>query len=100
MNNEPNTPKSVNALDKTSFLVSDEPVMNTALDLLKIIQNTGEIIIKGKGNNCPNAVSVANIITENMLKDNSKIKKIIVDSYTTDDGYMISTIEITITKIN
>ena len=100
MIDEPNTPKSVNALDKTSFLVSDEPVMNTALDLLKIIQNTGEIIIKGKGNNCPNTVSVANIITENMLKGKSKTEKITVDSDIIDNGYMISTIEIVIKKIN
>ena len=94
------TQESTNKLDETLFLVNNEPVMKTALEVLTILTNTDVIRIKGKGETCPTAVAVANIITENMLKDNSKINKIIVDSYTTDDGYMISTIEITITKIN
>ena len=37
---------------------------------------------------------------ENILKGKSKTGKIIVDSDITDDGYMISTIEIIIKKIN
>ena len=43
---------------------------------------------------------MANIITENMLKGKSKTEKIIVDSDIMDDGYMISTIEISIKKNN
>ena len=43
----------------------------------------------------PNAVSIANIITENFLKNNSKIEKINLDSeISNNDGRMISNIEI------
>ena len=100
MISEPNTRKAINTFNGTPFLVNDEPVMKTALDLLKIIEDDGKITIKGEGDRCANTVSVANIITENILKENSKIERITVDSYTTNDGYMISTIEIVITKIN
>ena len=94
------TQESTNKFNETSFLVNNESVMKTALELLSMLENTNEIRIKGKGETCPNTVAVANIITENMLKGKSKTGKITVDSDITDDGYMISTIEITITKIN
>ena len=94
------TQESTNKLDETLFLVNNEPVMKTALEVLTILTNTDVIRIKGKGETCPTAVAVANIITENMLKGKSKTGKIIVDSDITDDGYMISTIEIMIKKIN
>lgn len=94
------TQKSTNKLNETLFLVNNEPVMKTALEVLSILGNAGEIRIKGKGETCPNTVAVANIITENMLKGKSKTGKIIVDSDITDGGYMTSTIEIIIKKIN
>jgi len=90
--------KSINDFDETEFLVNNEPIMKIALEILTILANTNEIRIKGKGETCPNAVAVANIITENMLKDKSKIVKIIVDSEITDNGYMISIIDITLKK--
>ena len=94
------TQESTNKFNKTPFLVNNEPVMITALEVLSILGNTGEIRIKGKGETCPNTVAVANIITENILKGKSKTEKIIVDSDITDSGYMTSTIEIIIKKIN
>ena len=94
------TQESTNKFNETPFLVNNEPVMETALEVLSILGNTDEIRIKGKGETCPNTVAVANIITENILKGKSKTGKIIVDSDITDDGYMISTIEIIIKKIN
>ncbi len=94
------TQELTNKSNETPFLVNNEPVMITALEVLSILGNTDEINIKGKGETCPNTVAVANIITENMLKGKSKTGKIIVDSDITDDGYMISTIEIIIKKIN
>ena len=94
------TQESANKFNETPFLVNNEPVMKTALDVLSMLENTDEIRIKGKGETCPNTVAVANIITENILKGKSKTGKIIVDSDITDDGYMISTIEIIIKKIN
>ena len=94
------TQESTSKFTEMLFLVNDESVMKTALEVLSILENTGEIRIKGKGKTCPNAVAVANIITETMLNGKSKTRKIIVDSDTTNDGYMISTIEIIIKKIN
>ena len=94
------TQESTKHSNETPFLVNNEPVMITALEVLSILGNTDEISIKGKGETCPNTVAVANIITENILKGKSKTEKIIVDSDITDDGYMISTIEIIIKKIN
>tara|TARA_B100001750_G_C15103321_1_gene396520 strand:- start:143 stop:445 length:303 start_codon:yes stop_codon:yes gene_type:complete len=94
------TQESINKSNETPFLVNSEPVMKTALEVLTILTNIDEIRIKGKGETCPNAVAVANIITENLLKDKSKIGKIIVDSDIMDDGYMTSVIDIIIKKIN
>ena len=82
------------------FLVSDEPVMNIAIDVLQILGKIDKLTIKGSGESCPPTVAVANIITQNMLKDKTRIDKIIVDSEVLDDGRLISIIEVTITKIN
>ena len=94
------TQEPANKFNETLFLVNNEPVMKTALEVLSMLGNTDEIRIKGKGETCPAAVAVANIITENMLKGKSKTGKITVDSDIVDNGYMISTIEIVIKKIN
>ena len=44
--------------------------------------------------------TICNIITENILKGNSKIQNITVDSEILDDGQMISTIELVLIKTN
>ena len=82
------------------FLISNDPVMETAMDVLKILNQINKITIKGIGESCPATVSVANIITQNILKDRTKTEKISVDGEVLDDGRLISTIEIVITKIN
>ena len=95
------TQEPAKKFNETPFLVNNEPVMKTALDVLSMLKNTAdEIRIKGKGETCPNTVAVANIITENLLMGKSKTGKIIVDSDITDDGYMVSTIEIIIKRTN
>ena len=82
------------------FLITNEPVMILAMDVLQVLNKIGKITIKGKGESCPSTVSVANIITQNILNGISKSEKISVDSEISDDGRLISTIEITITKIS
>ena len=52
------------------------------------------------GESCPATVSVANIITQNMLNGKAKTDKISLDSEIVDDGRLISTIEIIISKID
>ena len=92
--------KSENNAIQDEFLVLDEPVMKSALEILTKIGITGKITIKGKGELCYNAVSICNIITENMLKGNSKTENITVGSEILDDGRMISTIELILRKTN
>ena len=82
------------------FLISNDPVMKTAMDVLEILNQINRITIKGKGESCPATVSVANIITQNILKDRTRTEKISVDGEILDDGRLISIIEIVITKIN
>ena len=89
-------------IDYTSekFLITDEPVMKLAIDVLDILNKIDKISIKGKGETCPATVSVANIITQNLLNGITKTEKIHVDSEISDDGRLISTIEIIIAKIS
>ena len=82
------------------FLITNEPVMILAMDVLQVLNKIGKITIKGKGESCPATVSVANIITQNILNGITKTEKISVDSEISDDGRLISTIEIIITKIS
>ena len=85
---------------KEKFLITNEPVMILAMDVLQVLNKIGKITIKGKGESCPATVSVANIITQNVLNGTTKTDKISLNSEISDDGRMISTIEIMITKIS
>ena len=93
---------SKSTIDYTNekFLITNEPVMILAMDVLQILNKIGKLTIIGKGESCPSTVSVANIITQNILKGITKTEKISVDSEILDDGRLISTIEIVITKIS
>ena len=82
------------------FLIRNQPVMISAMEVLEVLNKINKITIKGKDETCPTAVSVANIITQNILKGRSKTDKIFVDSEILDDGRLISTIEILISKID
>ena len=82
------------------FVITDKPVMELVMEVLPILNKNGKIIINAKDNPCPTTVSVANIITQNILKDTAKTEDISVNSEIADDGRLVSTIEITITKIS
>ena len=91
--------RSKTDLDKDSYFVKDESVMTSALDVFTTISANKRIVLIAKGNLIPNAVAVANIVTENMLKGNSKIQDIKLDSVISEeDGQMISNIEIVLIK--
>ena len=84
---------------QNDFFVGSDPIMQSATDALFMLSKLGKISIKAKGLYMPNAVAIANIITENFLKNNSKIEKINLDSKISDrDGRMISNIEIILLK--
>ena len=93
---------SKSTIDYTNekFLITNEPVMMLAMDVLQVLNKIGKITIIGKGESCPATVSVANIITQNILNGITKTEKISVDSEISDDGRLISTVEIIITKIS
>ena len=82
------------------FRITEQPVMRSAIDVVEILNKINKITIKGMGDSCPAAVSVANIITQNILNGKSRTDKIFVDSEILDDGRHISIIEIMITKID
>ena len=90
--------KSTTDYTNEKFLITNEPVMISAMDVLHVLNKIGKITIIGKGESCPATVSVANIITQNILKGITKTEKISVDSEISDDGHLISTIEIIMTK--
>ena len=90
-----------NNVDYTNekFLITNEPVMRLATDIVEILTQINKITIRGEDEFCSATVSIANIVTEVMLRNITKTEKISVDSKILDDGRMISTIEIMITKI-
>ena len=85
--------------NENSYFIKDESVMASALEVLTQISSNKRIVIIAKGDLIPNAVAVANIVTENMLKGNSSIEDIKLDSVISEeDGQMTSNIEITLIR--
>lgn len=92
--------EQTNQPEKNIIHIGNYPVMQSALDVLSMLGKNQQVILKSKGNSIPNAVAVANIITEKMLNGNSKIQKISLDTEAAAGiGKMTSTIEIIINKI-
>ena len=86
--------------DETIINIGYDPVMQIALDILTIFGSKNKVILKAKGNSIPNAVAITNIITEKMLKGNSRVEKIILDTVESAGiGSMTSTVEIILNKI-
>ena len=86
--------------DDAIITIGNDPVMLLAVDVLSVLGEKNRVILRAKGNSIPNAVAVANIITEKMLKGNSKIQKITLDTVEAAGiGRMTSTIEIILNKI-
>ena len=85
--------------NENNYFIKDESVMASALEVLTQLSSTKRVVLLAKGDLIPNAVAVANIITENMLKGNSSINDIKLDSIISEeDGQMTSNIEIVLTK--
>ena len=85
--------------EQTIINIGNDPVMLTAVDVLSKLMIKNQIILKARGQSIPNAVAVANIITEEMVKDNSKVEIINLDTVAEAGiGNMISTVEIIIKR--
>jgi archaea-specific DNA-binding protein len=85
------------------ILIHQQDVISCALDILTELVKYKTIVLVAKGQSIPTAVAVANVVTENMMKGNSKILDIIVDSEETNENSgpsLVSIIKIVITKTN
>ena len=93
---EVNEPKGQ---EQTEINIGNDPVMLTAVDVVSKLMNQDKIILKARGNSIPNAVAVANIITEKMLVGSTKVEKIKLDTLEEAGiGNMTSTAQIFIKK--
>jgi len=98
--NEPYGQEQTKKSEDAIISIGNEPVMQSAFDVLSMLGNKKQVILKARGNSIPNAVAIANIITEKMLKGNSKVQKITLDTVSAAGiGRMTSTIEIILNKI-
>lgn len=80
-------------------VVKFEPVMQVAADLLCRLEPGRRLVLRASGEAIPNAVAVANIITNTMLKDEASLGRISVDSEAPPGmGRMVSTIEIVVDR--
>ena len=85
---------------ETVVNIGNDPVMQSAIDVLGIISKKSQVTLKSRGNSIPNAVAVANIITEKMMNGTAKVEKINLDTMEEAGiGRMTSTIEIILKKI-
>ncbi len=82
------------------FEVHKGPVMLQAIEALGVLGKNEEITLVGSGDSIPDAITVANILTNNLLKGNSKIHQTIVGSEPINQmGSVRSTISIVLRKI-
>ena len=92
-------PGRADGQEDATVSIGNGPVMQSALDVLPLLGKRSTVVLRAKGSSIPNAVAVANIITERMLSGNSRVQKITLD---TDEapgiGSMLSTIEIVLHK--
>ena len=96
---EPRGQEQTEKSEAAIIQIGNYPVMESAIDVLTILGNKKKVILRSKGNNIPNAVAIANIITEKMLKGNSHVQKINLDTVDAAGiGDMTSTIEIILIK--
>lgn len=80
-------------------VIKFEPVMQVAADLLSRLEPGKSLVLRASGEAIPNAVAVANIITNTMLRDEADVGKITVDSEAPAGmGRMVSTIQISVDR--
>jgi len=96
---EPSGQEQTETSEQAIIKIGNYPVMESAVEVLAILGNKKKVVLQSRGNSIPNAVAVANIITEKMLKGNSEIQKINLDTVSAAGiGDMTSTIEIILIK--
>ena len=87
--------------EQTEINIGSDPVMLAAVEVVSKLMIQNKVILKAKGKSIPNAVAVANIITEKMLVGNTKVEKITLNTVEEAGiGDMTSTVQIIIIKKN
>lgn len=79
--------------------IGASPVMQSALGVAEELGKRASVTLRAEGDSIPNAVAVANIITEKMLSGRSALGGITLD--TTEEpgiGKMTSTVQIVINR--
>ena len=82
-----------------TIYVRQEHVMKTADDIVQSHYNAKRIVLRARGNSIPNAVAVANILSQNMPENHLDTASVKVDSEAPPGmGRMISNIEIVLQR--
>ncbi len=83
----------------TVFYVRNEPVMKAAIDALERLGRLDSLTLRARGLSIPNAVAIANIITEKLMSGASRIGRVSVGSEDISAmGRSYSTIEIVLER--
>lgn len=81
--------------DDGTMYIGNGPIDNYAMDAVSVLSRRGSITLCSKGRSIPTAVTVANIVTREILKGNSCVRKILLDTDAEPGiGSMTSTVEI------
>lgn len=87
-------------IPKDQIMVVDRaPMMTMVIEAMSTLGNKDILSLRAREDNIPRAVVVANILTEKMMRQNSRVYKILLDGKMRPDGSMASTIEIIMTKV-
>lgn len=81
------------------MVVGRAPVMSMVIEAMSILGDKSLLSLRAREDNIPRAVVVANILTEKMMRGNSRVYKILLDGDIKQDGSMASTIEIIMAKV-
>ena len=81
------------------MVVDRAPVMSMVIEAMSILGDKSLLSLRAREDNIPRAVVVANILTEKMMRGNSRVYKILLDGDIKQDGSMASTIEIIMAKV-
>lgn len=81
------------------MVVGRAPVMTMVIEAMSILGDKSLLSLRAREDNIPRAVVVANILTEKMMRGNSRVYKILLDGDIKQDGSMASTIEIIMAKV-
>ena len=81
------------------MVVGRAPVMTMVIEAMSTLGDKGLLSLRAREDNIPRAVVVANILTEKMMRQNSRVYKILLEGDMKPDGSMASTIEIIMTKV-